>query len=443
MVKQIFVEDRLYKREVVQLKETQTTFKFGSIFNKIKTRNEFEIALAATPLGENTDGISIPIHAAKEILAERLASRNQRNLNGQIADSAFASLLENTLMIDSAIDALGIPTSVKTYTDFLKTLEPKISFPKRILSSFDKDDEGKLRKNKDAYNIAWEECVEDPKERIRLCEKFVLYPFSLGSRMPTAFTRTIESKVPESLPHAALLSKECNSICSIYKLPKILPLSIGSTALSSRTLINDLISEIMDKNAFGNQFDFVSLSLPNNDIHNNSGQRRNFMLLYDMINQLKYEYGVKAIINDVEIALAETCMGMGFSYATTPLDGNTSTTHFRKYDTENSRYGRAPIPAELDWMQFDIFLEEYNANGHKYPFYSPTAKSLNGHKDFRAEITPEEWTHARKTIFAEATEDLNLMNNKAAASKEFVEGLRKRIWDSNKTNYTKLLTDIN
>lgn len=443
VVRQIFAEDRLYKRAAIQLTETQTTFKLGSVFNKIKTRREFEIALNATPLGENTDGISIPIHVAGEILGERLANRNQRNLKGQLVDSAFVNLLENTLMIDSAIDVLGASNSVVAYTDFLKTLEPRASFPKRILSSFDKDGKGKLQKNKDAYNLAWEECIEDPKERIRLCEAYVFYPFRLGSRMPSMFTRMIESKVSESLPHAALLSRECNSICSSNNLPKILPLSIGSTALSSRSLISELISEIMDKNAFGNKFDFVSLSLPSNDIHNSSGQRRNFMLLYDMINRLRYEYGVKAIINDVDVALAETCMGMGFSYATTPLDGNTGATHFRKYDVENNKYGRAPIPAELDWLPFDIFVEEYNANGHQYPFYSATARSLNGHEDLRSELTPEEWTRARKTIFAEATEELNSLNNKAAVSKEFVEGLKKRIWDSNKTNYIKLLNDIN
>ncbi len=443
IVRQIFAEDRLYKREVIHLQEAQTTFKLGSIFNKIKTKRELEIALNATQLGTNTDGISIPIHVAREMLGERLVTRNQRNLSGGVMDSVFANLLENTLMIDPAMDMLAASNSVEAYTDFIKALEPRISFPKRILSSFDKDEKGKLQKNKDAYNLAWEGCIEDPKEYIRLCEAYLFYPFSLGSRMPSFFTRMIESKVPESLIHAALLSKTCNSICKSNKLPKILSLSIGATALSSRSLISELISEIMDKNAFGNKFDFVSLSMPNNDIHNSSGQRRNFMLLYDMIIRLKFEYGVKAIINDVDVALAETCMGMGFSYATTPLDGNTSMTHFRKYDTINSKYGKAPIPIELDWLPFDIFLEEYNANGHQYPFYSATAQSLNGHEDLRAELTPEEWTRARKTIFAEATEELNSLNSKAAINKEFVEGLKKRIWDSNKTNYTKLLTKIN
>ncbi|MDE1868791.1 MAG: hypothetical protein KGH60_02385, partial [Candidatus Micrarchaeota archaeon] len=103
---------------------------------------------------------------------------------------------------------------------------------------------------------------------------------------------------------------------------------------------------------------------------------------------------------------------------------------------------KAPIPVELDWLPFNILLEEYKANGNQYPFYSKTAQSLNGHEDLSVEITQNEWNASRKTIFAEAVEEINHLNNKAAQDKEFIEGLKKRIWESNKANYSKLLNMI-
>ena len=184
---------------------------------------------------------------------------------------------------------------------------------------------------------------------------------------------------------------------------------------------------IMDKNAFGNKFDLLHLSIPSQDIHGSSAQRKNFGILAEMIDDLKVGHGVKA------------SMGLGFAFASTPLDGNTSVTHFAKYDQQNIGYGRAPIPAELDWMPFGSFVADYKENGNRYPYYSATARSLDGHADFKAEVEAKVWNPIRKTIFAEAIDDLNLLNFQAAEKKEFLEGVKKKIWDSNKKNYIDLL----
>lgn len=442
ITRQLFAEDRTYKREVVQLDGLETTLKLGSIFPKIKRKSELDIFLKTVPMGTLTDGISVPIYSAGDLLSERVLRSKQTALGGGLADIAFANLLEATLIIDPVVDALSYASTVEDYVAVLRFWDNRLQFPQRILHSFNRDEEGKLVRNVDAYNEAWAISMGDARERIRLCQGYVFYPFRLGSRLPAAFTRTIEHSEPESLIHAALLNKESNLICKSNKLPKILSLSIGRTALSSRSFIKEIIDNIVNRNAFGNSFDLLHLSLPNNDIHGNSAQRKNFMMLYSMVSRLKYEHGVKPLINDVDIALAEASMGMGFAHAITPLDGNTSATHFAKYDKENKGYGKAPIPADLDWLPFGVFTEEYSANGRRYPYYSVTARSLDNHKDLRRELTAGEWNPARKTIFAEFIEDINGLNLKAAHDKEFVEGVRKRISDSNKKNYTDLLKDV-
>lgn len=439
ITRHVFAEDRTYKKELIQFEGLETTVKVGSLIAKVKKKSELNIFLNAITIGQNTEGMSVPIYKAADILGDRVLMRGQVNLRGEQVDPRFNALLESSLFIDADPDAFSYPATVEAYTGFVRTLDPRLAFGQRILASFNRDEDDKLKKNVDAYNRAWEITMADPRERIRLGQAYVLYPFRLGGRIPSVLTRTMESTAPESLDHAALLNKEASSICRTNNLPKVLTLSIGHTALSNRSTIKEIVSMIMDKNAFGNKFDILHLSMPNQDIHNSSAQRKNFAIIAEMINDLKIAHGVKTIVNDVDIAFAEVCVGLGFAYASTPLDGNTSVTHFARYDQENIGYGRAPIPAELDWLPFGSFVEEYKDNGNRYPYYSATARSLDGHTDFKAEVDARDWNPIRKTIFTEAIDDLNLLNFQAAEKKEFVEGVKKKIWDSNKKNYIDLL----
>ena len=431
-------EDRRYQNQIIQLEGKKShRLRTSCVLPKIESPGELELIVNSGITLRDTYGLSLSILKANKILDSRIKNSAQRGITTQSVDQPFVDMTKNTFIVMEPEAAnLAYKNTCTDYLEFLKSVAGKLDFIDNMANAYPKGKKG--ARNLALYENAWDKLIKNDSEVVKLMEKYLSHQNRLLSKAPIGLTRMIEGYPSDAIAHAAELNKEANTICESRSWPKTLNLCVGSTALSRVSIIKKLVVQVLEKGAFGNDFDYAYIDLPNYGIRNSIAQWKNIQIIFDMIDKLR-ENNIIVVIGNVDWALAEVCMARGIPYATTSISGKRAV--FGKGGTGGpEKFGKMPLPDLYDWQEFYSFnddfvdTEKYNST---YPYFSHSAVQFNG-KDLLS-YKPKAVNIARRQIFLEALDNQNSYRIAAAKKGELVEGTIKRLWESSKPDYTKLL----
>lgn len=443
---QIFDEDRGVIDGIATLNDYHAlNLRTCDIIPKIKTKSELAIFLASGDFGKNTFGASFSLFSSGDILRERLFRSKQMNFETKdgeptqksIEDKLLSLINKGTVFFEPEPELLGYHQLVGEYASFIKSLNPNSNFSDNILKSFKRKEKRTIRDD-EAYEAAWDSFMKDAKQLTKFCENMILYQTELRPKFPLSFTRMVDNTY-SSIEHAAILNKECNSISQASGLPPVLTVSIGNTALSRTKNIMALQEAIIEKNKFGDAFEIAYFAFPNQCVHDNFVHRKNFLSVIGIAKKLQ-AYGVSVVFGNLEFSLALAALGKGINLVTSPIDGNTI---LREHKGGYVNVGKIPIFEQLDWLPFEDFKDEYDLNGKRFPFYSATSRELDN-KNFPRKLPhkdKEEINYKRKFIACDIIDELNHLVFDGIKKKETMEGIRQRLWQSNKANLCKLFSN--
>jgi len=430
------IADRGYREIYIKPSEMAKEIQFSGIIPKVNSAAERDIIFETGILQSgDTTGIAVPLTAAAEILAEVRERARMINLEHTLAYPQHAALAESAIIIEP--EAHGISSSIgfEYHINFMRNLVPRALFWRSIKDSFALNSKGKYERDDEKHNDAWEKLVSSGAELTRVLESIQKHEISNGAMFPIGLTRSIHPDFPESLEHAALLSKENQSISSALGKRKICPIAISSPALRSRSMIKELIEMVMKRDEFG-QPEIMHFEFDDCNINGDTGQFRNFRLLLEMTKKLR-ELDIPTTIGGSNIALSVALGACGVTASTAHIGGRTG---FRQKSGGGARKGNGFDFSELDWVPVDVIDDYIDENG-VYPAYTPSALSIAGRRI--SELSNLEWIKLRKKIGTECIDELNRLARNAASSNEHLEGVTKRLWDSKHANLCKLIPGYN